>query len=73
MTVEDTGQGMTAEQIGRLFQPFGQVHEAPQQGTGLGLHLSKLIIEAHGGRIRMESPGPGKGTTAIIDLPPGPL
>ncbi len=66
LRVEDTGAGIRAEDIPRLFQPFSQVHDTTQQsrpGTGLGLYISKGIIEAHGGRIGVESAGPGKGSS----------
>ncbi|MEK6975321.1 MAG: HAMP domain-containing sensor histidine kinase [Candidatus Thermoplasmatota archaeon] len=69
LIVTDTGKGMTPDQIARLFEPFGQVHEGPQEGTGLGLHLSKVIVDAHGGTIRVESPGEGQGTSVTIELP----
>ena len=69
IVVQDTGQGMTSAQIERLFQPFGQVHEDATEGTGLGLHLSKVILDAHGATIRAESPGPDHGTSIIITLP----
>ncbi|MES2154408.1 MAG: ATP-binding protein [bacterium] len=67
--VHDTGRGMNREQLDRLFEPFGQVHEGRQQGSGLGLHLSKVIVDAHGGTIRIESPGPEQGATVTIELP----
>lgn len=70
--VTDTGRGMTPEQIAQLFQPFGQVHEGPQQGTGLGLYLSKIIVDSHGGTIRVESEGVGQGTSITIELPVRP-
>ncbi|MES2153527.1 MAG: HAMP domain-containing sensor histidine kinase [bacterium] len=66
LRVEDTGAGIREQDIARLFQPFSQVHDTTQQsrpGTGLGLYISKGIVEAHGGRIGVESPGPGKGTS----------
>ncbi|HUR69257.1 MAG TPA: PAS domain-containing sensor histidine kinase [Candidatus Thermoplasmatota archaeon] len=71
--VEDSGRGLTAEQIAKLFQPFSQVHDLAVEtkgGTGLGLHISRGIIEQHGGRIWCESDGPGKGTTFAFELPP---
>jgi signal transduction histidine kinase len=70
--VKDTGLGLTAEQIGRLFRPFGRVHDGQAgipKGTGLGLFISKGIIEGHGGRIWVESPGPGQGSTWWFTLP----
>lgn len=69
LVVTDTGKGMNPDQIAHLFQPFGQVHEGPQDGTGLGLHLAKVIVDAHGGTIRVTSPGEGKGTSITIELP----
>ena len=70
--VTDTGIGLKAEDIQRLFEPFSQVHDTMQKtnsGTGLGLYICKGIIEGHGGRIWCESPGPGKGATFAFDLP----
>jgi PAS domain S-box-containing protein len=70
--VTDTGIGLTHEQIDRLFQPFSQVHEGivtSRPGTGLGLYISRGIAELHGGSIRAESAGPGRGTTFILTLP----
>jgi signal transduction histidine kinase len=69
--VTDSGRGLEKEQIERLFQPFTQVHKDTNvvRGTGLGLYISKGIIEAHDGRIWIESPGPGQGTTVHLSLP----
>lgn len=70
--VEDTGIGLTPEQIGRLFLPFSQVHDTMQRthaGAGLGLSISKGIVEEHGGRISCESAGEGKGAVFRFVLP----
>lgn len=70
--VTDTGLGLSSEQIGQLFQPFSRPHEGngmAQKGTGLGLFISKGIIEQHGGQIWAESDGPGKGATFAFSLP----
>lgn len=70
--VHDTGRGLTAEEIGRLFQPFSQIHrpaESRDRGTGLGLFICKGIAEAHGGRIDVESSGHGQGSTFRVTLP----
>lgn len=70
--VIDSGKGLTREQIDRLFQPFSQVHDTATEtkgGTGLGLHISRGLIEQHGGRIWCESDGPGTGTTFAFTLP----
>lgn len=68
----DTGPGLTVEQRGRLFQAFSQVHDlaaTTEKGTGLGLYISKGILQQHGGRIWCDSDGPGKGTTFAFALP----
>ncbi|HWG91178.1 MAG TPA: PAS domain S-box protein [Candidatus Thermoplasmatota archaeon] len=70
--VRDSGIGLTPQQIAALEHPFAHVHDgpdAPPAGPGLGLFLSRGIVEAHGGRLRVESPGPGKGTTVSFTLP----
>lgn len=71
ITVKDTGRGMTQEQLARLFQPFTQVHGSREErkGTGLGLYLSKAIVEQHGGTLRLASQGPDQGTTAEVRIP----
>jgi PAS domain S-box-containing protein len=70
--VRDTGAGIRAEDVARLFQPFSQFHQQddrPRTGTGLGLYICKGIIEQHHGRIEAESPGLGAGTTFRFSLP----
>ena len=64
----DNGPGIPAELADRLFQPFATFGKAG--GTGLGLALSKKIIEDHGGSIQCESE-PGKGTVFTLRLPAG--
>jgi len=69
--VRDTGAGLTDEQISRLFKPFSQVHDTMQvstPGTGLGLYISRGIVELHGGRIWVESPGPRQGSVFAFEL-----
>lgn len=71
--VTDTGIGLRGEDLGRLFRPFTQLPEARQRtraGTGLGLYISRGIVELHGGRVWVDSPGPGKGSTFAFSLPP---
>lgn len=71
LTMRDTGIGLTPEQMSRLFEPFSQVHDAQQgrpSGTGLGLYISRGIIEAHGGRLWCESSGAGQGSTFSFAL-----
>ena len=67
ITVHDNGCGMTAEQMEQIFFPF--VTYKPG-GTGLGLAVTRQIIEAHHGTLRVESV-PGEGTTFYIVLPLG--
>ncbi len=69
--VSDQGQGIPSEQQSRLFEPFYRVDSSlgrRTQGVGLGLFLSKAIIEGHGGRIWVES-APGKGSVFRFTLP----
>jgi signal transduction histidine kinase len=71
--VIDNGVGISKENVAKLFQKFGLLRESYQksgtQGTGLGLYISKSIIELHGGKIWAESEGEGKGTTFTFTLP----
>jgi signal transduction histidine kinase len=72
LQVRDTGRGLSDEELGRLFKPFSQAHapgEARAKGTGLGLFVSKGIVEQHGGRIWAESRGLGCGATFALALP----
>jgi len=65
--VIDSGSGMTAAFVEhRLFRLFATSKES---GLGIGLYLSKRIIEAHGGSIQGSSAGEGKGSTFIVRLP----
>ena len=69
--VGDNGVGIAANEIGRLFEKYrqgGNVKHSSHRGTGLGLVICKMIVEAHGGRIWVESVE-GKGTTFFFSLP----
>ncbi len=68
--VRDSGLGIPPERMGDLFQKFSQIHPGMKhKGTGLGLAICKGIVEAHGGRIRAESNGDGKGSAFLFTLP----
>jgi CheY-like chemotaxis protein len=68
--VTDTGPGITPEMMGRLFSPFDRLgaEATDVEGTGLGLALSKRLVEAMGGTIGAESQ-PGTGSMFWVDLP----
>ena len=70
ITVADTGQGIAADQMGNLFTPFSRLGAERRgiEGTGLGLALSKNLVETMAGSIEAESV-PGKGSTFRIELP----
>jgi signal transduction histidine kinase len=76
VSVADTGIGIASEDMPKLFQEFSQVDSSAsrqQQGTGLGLALSKKLVEMHGGTIGAESL-PGRGSTFWFILPAeGPI
>jgi len=72
LKVADTGIGMNEEDLRRVMEPFVQADSRlsrKYEGTGLGLPLTKALVEAHGGRLILESQ-PGIGTTATVLLPP---
>jgi PAS domain S-box-containing protein len=68
ISVLDNGKGIAAEQLPRVFDRYWQSSRTDRQGAGLGLAIAKGIVEAHGGRIWIEST-PGEGTTASFSLP----
>jgi signal transduction histidine kinase len=73
ITVRDTGLGIPATHLESIFQEFTQVDTSTTRkvgGTGLGLPISRRLIEMHGGRLWAESTGiPGEGSTFYIELP----
>lgn len=70
--VRDEGIGIPREEQARVFDRFHRVDtrlSRATQGVGLGLYICRVIVEAHGGSIWVESPGPGQGSTFLIRLP----
>jgi signal transduction histidine kinase len=65
MAISDTGMGIPPEQIGRIFQPF---FTTKAHGIGLGLAITRRLVEDHGGYIRVEGHF-GYGATIIVRLP----
>ena len=71
IAVSDTGVGIAAEHLPRIFERFYRVDTGRARaagGTGLGLAIVRHLVEAHGGRVRAES-APGRGTTISCDFP----
>ena len=74
LKIKDTGVGLTQEEKSLLFQKFGKIErygkdlDVDIEGVGLGLYISKEIVELHGGEIIIESDGRNKGSTFIIRL-----
>jgi signal transduction histidine kinase len=69
--VADTGAGIAAEDLPHLFDRFWQARKATRRGAGLGLPIVKGIVEAHGGRIWVESTL-GRGSTFFFTIPTMP-
>jgi CheY-like chemotaxis protein len=73
--VSDTGPGLDAEELSRLFEPFvrGERHRLRgPAGLGLGLSIVRDLVELHDGEVRAQSEGAGKGATFSVWLPLGP-
>ena len=68
VSICDTGSGIPTEYLPHIFDKFVQVPDAPTGGAGLGLTISKSIVEAHGGQISVQSQV-GRGTTFTFTLP----
>jgi signal transduction histidine kinase len=68
--VEDEGIGMTAEQVEKVFEKFYRVDSSNTavEGTGLGMSIVRHIVDAHGGRVWVESE-PDRGTRVFVSLP----
>ncbi len=73
--VRDSGIGIEPAQLGRVFEPFAQVDNGlarPQGGLGLGLSLSKGLVDLHGGIVTGSSDGLGRGSEFVVSLPLAP-
>ncbi|MCY1000551.1 PAS domain S-box protein [Myxococcus sp. MISCRS1] len=70
LSVKDSGVGIPKDKQALIFERFGRAHGSKYGGLGLGLTISQGIVEQHGGRIWVESPGvPGQGSTFNVWLP----
>jgi signal transduction histidine kinase len=71
VSIKDSGVGVSREDLAQLFSKFKQLKSADnaRKGTGLGLVVSKGIVEAHGGQIWAESAGENMGTTFYFSIP----
>jgi len=76
ISIIDTGVGLNEEEISKLFTKFGKIERRGKgleyidiQGSGLGLYISKEVIELHGGKIRVESAGRNMGAKFTVELP----
>jgi signal transduction histidine kinase len=71
--VADQGEGIAAEHLDHIFERFYRVDQARDRehgGSGVGLAIAKAFTDAHGGRIRAASDGPGQGAVFTVELPP---
>lgn len=72
ISVQDNGIGLESWDLSRIFNPFEQVESSASrnfQGTGLGLFLTRSLVELHGGRFWVESDGRGCGSTFSFIIP----
>lgn len=76
LSVRDTGVGLDATQLETIFnlhtRGAEQTFRPSPSGLGVGLHVARCVIEAHGGTIRATSEGPGRGSTFVIRIPRSP-
>src|SRR5581483_6147402 len=72
VAVQDTGEGIRREALPHIFEPFHQADATTTRrhgGLGLGLAIVKQLVTAHGGTVRAESEGEGKGATFVLEIP----
>jgi histidine kinase len=67
--VSDTGRGLTAEQLGLVFDRFYRVDRSAAGGTGIGLTIARSLARLHGGDVTASSPGIGHGSTFMLTVP----
>ncbi len=75
IVIGDSGEGIDGALLGLIFEPFRQADASTTRrnaGLGLGLAIVKELVQAHGGTVRAESEGKGKGATFIVELPMRP-
>ena len=74
ISISDTGIGIRSDDLVRIFSPFEQVENTNSRrfsGTGLGLSLTKQLVDLHNGRISAESKGEGEGASFHVVIPQG--
>lgn len=71
IAVHDDGRGLEPSELPRVFEPFWRGGDAATGGTGLGLHLVRQLVDAHGGDVRATSAGRGRGSSFVVTLPLG--
>ena len=71
ISISDAGVGMTKKQMKHIFEEFYKADKSRHdfESSGLGLTICKRIVEKHGGKIWVKSPGIGKGTTVFFTMP----
>jgi len=72
LIVRDTGEGISPEFLPHVFEPFRQADNSntrEHRGVGLGLAIARALVERHGGAVRAESDGPGRGAVFTVELP----
>lgn len=69
LRVEDAGRGLDEEERRRAFEPFWRGDDRSSGGTGLGLHLVREMVAAHGGEVRASSAGRDQGSEFVVDIP----
>jgi signal transduction histidine kinase len=71
LSIQDKGRGIDRNELKSVFEMFYRVHQSGEnvRGTGLGLYIVDTIIRSYGGKVSVESPGLGQGSTFIITIP----